>query len=149
VDPQATQKISREELEMVLKGTKSGTRAAVRSAPDLEDQGYPGPRDDAPQEMIPIDSAGFEDFERATLPTASTSVVPSTVHAPPDARPSAPRVVAKWRAAWRRIQMKTTRWRRIQMTPRMALIGGTVAIVVVTLSAIFGFFAARGILGLK
>ena len=61
----ATQKISREQLEEALKRTKSGTRRAVRSDPDLPDLPEPevvdflGPRDDTVPQLAHIDPSSL------------------------------------------------------------------------------------------
>lgn len=109
-DPQATQKISKEELDAVLKRTKSGTRRAVetlRAAPlrpsgetpgegsgarpaptvprefpvtALPDAAFPGPRDDAPEVSI----VRIDSVEMAAIDPAS---LPAPVEAFPPPTP--------------------------------------------------------------
>ncbi len=92
-DPQATQKISREQLEDALRRTKSGTRPATRSAPDLASDAFAGPRDDdAPQiTIVRIDSMEMSVFDPSTLPAPITEPRVTS-----DVCPSA-------RASWRRV----------------------------------------------
>jgi hypothetical protein len=104
-DPQATQKISREELDAVLKRTKSGTRRAVRSEPEVETprdssagevsgaraieplrsppahdvsrESLPGPRDDSPEiSIMRIDSVELSAIDPASLPAPAPQASP-------------------------------------------------------------------------
>lgn len=138
-----TQKISREELDAVLKRTKSGTRPIVRSEPNLDDQVYAGPRDSCPQiTIVSIDTIELEEPELPAppadvpAPLVAPASTPSADEAPEraSADPVAPRVGAVG---------------RFQITPRMAFIGGIAVAVLIALAAFLGFFAGRVIPGVK
>lgn len=174
-DPQATQKISREQLEEALKRTKSGTRAAVRSEPDLDGEGYAGPRDDSPQvTIVRIDSIELETIDPSSLPPAGT--MPVIVTTPMDVAASLPRPAsspqpvsgsplptamtaravdmndsgAHDRASGPRVvDRRRAPSSRLQITPRVAFIVGLAVVVALALAAFLGFFAGRGVPGLK
>jgi hypothetical protein len=97
-----TQKISREELEEALKRTKSGTRRAIRSEPELppnendarrERDSLPGPRDDednpnvGPQvTIVRIDSVEMDAIDPLSLPpmrSTPASATPTPARATP------------------------------------------------------------------
>lgn len=166
-DPQATQKISRETLEAVLKGTKSGFRPAVRSEPDLTgaraQESFEGPRDDAPQITITgIHSMEFDAIDPATIAAMSASFeasssssmraaasadrisTPAPVTSPvtsfvPIPVPKGSSEGAIARATPRRAVLTT----RLHITRRMAFVAGVVVAVVMTVAALVGFFAGR------
>lgn len=175
-DPQATQKISREQLEEALKRTKSGTRPVVRSEPSLDDQGYAGPRDDShdsPQVTIArIDSVEVETIDPSSLPPPSA--MPVIVTTPMDAGISLARpasgaqpmaapfggstvATAAERDAGaddrssgpRVIDRRRAPAQRLQITPRMAFVAGMTVAVIVALAAFLGFFAGRGLPSLR
>ncbi len=141
-DPQATQKISREQLEEALRRTKSGTRAALRSDPLLEraaspseDESFAGPRDDGPEvTIVGIDTMELDAYDLVALPAMATGATPArpTPLTPPIATP----------LAWPRPGAASPT-RRLHITPQLALLVGLAAVAFVTLAAIIGFFAGR------
>lgn len=146
-DPQATQKISKEQLEAVLQRTKSGTRAAQRSEPRLEDEAwrasernYAGPRDTGPEiTIVGIHTAEeFEALDPASLPTQSTA--PSATQ--PAVSPLAASIATKVAAANPRLSRPSVT-RRLRVTPQLALLVGLAIFAFVTLAAVVGFFAGR------
>jgi hypothetical protein len=135
-DPQATQKISREQLEDALRRTKSGTRPAVRSEPGLQRDSLPGPRDDEGPEItiVRIDSVELSVIDPASFPPPrETSLV-----TPSQASPLSPSIVT---ATPRSLTSSLTR--RLHITPRLAFLAGLAVVVFVTLAAVVGFFAGR------
>jgi hypothetical protein len=87
VDPQATQKISRYELDEALRRTKSGTRPVVRSEPELASEDYSGPRDTSPEiTIVRIDSVEVEAFDPTSLPRSGA--LPARTSPAPAAPPS-------------------------------------------------------------
>lgn len=185
VDPQATQKISREELEEALRRTKSGTRQAVRSEPDFDVHGYAGPRDDSPQiTIVRIDSMELEAIDPSTLPAPSaptpgaltttallprhtpSGTMPIIVTTPMDVAASLPRPTTGVHesgasaadaiprtndraSAARVIERSRALTQRLHVTPRMAFIAGIAVAALVALAALVGFFAGRGVPGVK
>lgn len=136
-----TQKISREQLEDALRRTKSGTRRAIRSEPELpaddndprrERDSLPGPRDDqdnphvGPQvTIVRIDSVEMDVLDPPTAPSATAPVLKA-----PGA-PLAPRT------------RPTGATDRVHITPRAAFVAGLAVAVFVLLAAGIGFFAGR------
>lgn len=167
-DPQATQKISREQLDAALKRTKSGTRRAVRSEPDLEQDSrdaFAGPRDDGPQvtivqidsvELDTIDPASFAAMNAlpphpasvattaspATLtPSPGTPISPTSAHAVELPEPGA-------RASFERLIHRRGRaevTRGLRITPRAAFLVGLAVALFVLVAALVGFVAGRGL----
>lgn len=150
-DPQATQKISREQLEQALRRTKSGTRRAMRSEPELEGD-LTGPRDDAPAHertpdddapqitIVRIDSMGLGELEPVD-PLSLPPIQSSPVAIPrPASRPEVHPRPATHGSVWTR---------RIELSPRLAFTAGIVVTVLVLLAAFFGFFAGRVLPGSK
>ncbi|CAN5910530.1 hypothetical protein BH11MYX4_BH11MYX4_55520 [soil metagenome] len=129
VDPQATQKISREMLDDALRRTKSGTRPAMRSEHEPEhhdDDSFFGPRDSTPEiTIVRIDSMEMSVFDPAGLPppapAPATTEVPSHITPIPVAPPS----------------------RRLHVTPRLAFLVGLAVATFIAGAAIIGFFAGR------
>jgi len=155
-DAQATQKISREQLDEALKRTKSGTRRSVRSEHEINE--LAGPRDDSPQITITsIDSVEFSTIDPSSLPAASPSPlslfseatadaeaaeIADALHPPaldpPASLATSPASVPRTRA--------TGEWIRSRViTPRAAFIAGIAVAVFVVLAAVLGFVAGRGI----
>jgi hypothetical protein len=169
VDPQATQKISRYELDEALRRTKSGTRPVVRSEPDFDDEDFAGPRDTSPEITIErIDSVEIEAFERASLPRsgalpARTSATPPAalpvvaVATPLDldpplaCGPPPPYEVAASGDGMHEPSASAPAPRdvatrpRLHITPRIAFVAGIAVAALVTLAAFLGFFAGRGL----
>ena len=144
-DPQATQKISKEQLEAALKRTKSGMRAAQRSEPRLEDEAwrasegnYAGPRDTGPEiTIVGIHTAEeFEALDPASLPT------PSATQPAPAVSPLAASIATNVAAAASRLSMHSGT-RRLRITPQLAVLVGLTIFAFVTLAAVVGFFAGR------
>lgn len=159
-DPYATQKISRAQLEEALKRTKSGTRRALRSEPEIppnendprrERDSLPGPRedDDSPQmgpqvTIVRIDSVELEAIDPLSLPPMRSTpgiptpmgsmLSPMVIQTP--VRSSAPVVdVDRKRRYWAT--------NRLHITPRIAFIAGLAVALFVLLAASVGFFAGR------
>jgi hypothetical protein len=166
-DPQATQKISREQLDAALKRTKSGTRRAVRSEPDLEQEShdaFAGPRDDGPQvTIVRIDSIELDAIDPASFaamnalpphpaslgktaspttltpsPSPGTPISPTSAHAVELPEPGARASFA--RLIHRRVDLP----QGLRITPRMAFLAGLAVAVFVVVAALVGFFAGRG-----
>lgn len=116
-DPQATQKISREQLEAALGRTKSGTRAATRSTPI------------------------FEELEQESAQAAEALLEP-----PPTASPLTPLTrldTSLVSPAVRARSKSRSMMQRMRATPRTAFIAGVGVAVFVTLVALLAFFAGR------
>ena len=133
-DPQATQKISREMLDDVLRRTKSGTRPASRShhdGPSIKigagkpnDDSFMGPRDSAPDiTIVKIDSTELSVVDPSSLRREHASETPS--HVTPIAVAVSPLS------------------RRLHVTRRFAFIVGLLLLAFVGLAAAIGFFAGR------
>lgn len=167
-DPQATQKISREQLEEALRRTKSGTRPVVRSEPNLDDQPYSGPRDDSPQvTIVRIDSMELETIDPSTLPAPSAQPLASGASVAPRATPSGampvivttpmevaaalsrPPPSAQAQPAPPVIARRGGPTLRLHLTPRVAFFGAVAVALVIMLAAFVGFFAGRGVPGVK
>ena len=135
-DPQATQRISREELEEALRRTKSGMRAAVRSSPEVDRGSLAGPRDDEGPEIavVPVDGVEVAAVAPASLPPP----VATSVATPSKASPLSPSI--NLRPSERSLSSLT---RRLHVTPQLALLVGLAIVAFVTLAAIVGFFAGR------
>jgi hypothetical protein len=161
-DPQATQKISREELDAVLKRTKSGVRTAVRSQPEIEvevevevePERFPGPRDSATSELeaevlrVPampsrvVPSSGAMRAAPAAMPVITTSpfevaaalAQPAAEEAPSATPPAAPPEAAEEPIAAAPV------W----LTARAALLGGLALAALIAVAALVGFLAGRG-----
>ena len=142
-DPQATQKISREQLEAALLRTKSGTRPATRSTPNFDESNFDAPaqgathaeppfvepRDDSPQVTIErIDSMEFDAIDPGTLPPMS---------------PLTPLDISLVSPAARARTESRSLMQRLRATPRMAFVTGIAVAVCVTLVALMAFFAGR------
>ncbi len=168
VDPQATQKISRAQLDEALKRTKSGTRRALRSQPDFDDEtarardSLPGPRDDedlrsedspheAPQvTIVRIDSIELEPIDPLSLPPIRSTPMNAMIMSPlemrviPTARTGTPLVDRKHgprRSFWAT--------ERLHITPRTAFIAALALALFVLLAASVGFFAGRIVPGTR
>lgn len=143
-DPQATQKISLADLEAALRRTKSGTRAAQRSEPRLDDEVFAGPRDDSPEiTIVGIDTAEeFEAVDPSTLISTPAAPSDTRVATPTAASPLASSIDTKLALANRR-SAKPAVTRRLHVTPQLALLVGLALLAFVTLAAIIGFFAGR------
>jgi hypothetical protein len=158
-DPQATQKISRAQLEQALKRTKSGTRRALGSQPDVEhDDAFSGPRDDADDAplvtIVRIDSIELEPVDPLSLPPIASSPIVSAVRAVRTPSAMSPVLeLAELAPESIRARRRTPRmagWtRRIHVTPRLAFAAGIAVSVLVLLAAFFGFFAGRVLPGSK
>lgn len=162
-DPAATQKISRAQLEEALKRTKSGTRRALRSEPEIppnendprrERDSLPGPREDddspliGPQvTIVRIDSVEMDAIDPLSLPpiratpgtpTPMGSLLPrlSPMVIQTPGRSSAPVVEVD-----RKRRYGATN--RLHVTPRTAFIAGLAVALFVLLAASVGFFAGR------
>ena len=124
-DPQATQKISREMLDDVLRRTKSGTRPASRSHHDgANDDSFMGPRDSAPDvTIVKIDSMDLSVLDPSSPPPG---------HASETSSPVTPIAVAV-----------SPRSRRLHVTPRLAFIVSLLLVAFVGLAAAIGFLAGR------
>ncbi len=124
-DPHATQKISREMLDDVLRRTKSGTRPATRSHHDAErsaddEDSFLGPRDSAPEiTIVKIESVAMSVFDPAAPP-------PPTLEPHLAPRPS-PVLLS----------------RRLYVTPRLAFLAGLAVVAFIGIAAVVGFFAGR------
>lgn len=146
-DPQATQKISRAQLDEALKRTKSGTRRSVHSQHEIDE--LSGPRDDdAPRDdddspqitIVRIDSLEVDRLaELETVDPLSLPPAPSAPFVAPLSTPSTPGPLA--------IEASLPRSRGLPITPRTAFIAGVLVAVFVALAASLGFFAGRGIGG--
>ena len=161
-EPGVTQKISREELEEALKRTKSGTRRAIRSEPELppnendarrERDSLPGPRDDednphvGPQvTIVRIDSIEMDAIDPLSLPpmrsTPASAMAARGTPTPMGSMmspmiiqtPGTP-LVARKRFYWAT--------ERVQVTPRAAFIAGLAVALFVLVAAGIGFLAGR------
>jgi hypothetical protein len=146
---QATQEISREELEDALRRTKSGTRAVVRPEPKPvlsrphEDVGphhdsLPGPRDDEGPEItiLRIDSVEFSVIDPASLPPPAAMHIPT----PWAASPLHPSITTA-SAAPRSLPASMTRG--LHLTPRLAFLIGVGLVAFVVLVGMVGFLAGR------
>ena len=130
-DPQATQKISREQLDEALKRTKSGTRPIVRSEPAIEEELFSGPRDDAPQITITkIESMEFEAIDPSTLPRPPTPLASLDTSIEASNAPT-PR------------HRSSTLTQRLRSSPQIAIFAGLAIVAFITLAAVIGFFAGR------
>lgn len=171
-DPNATQKISREQLEDAIRRTKSGTRQRVISEIELE-EGLSGPRDDSPDLSPEVTIVRTDSVELESLPTSSSATPgsiaamgtmtamssqviarPLTASSPlqSSALPSTPTPFARVSAhaalspGARRGRLRTLGY-GLQMTPRAAFLIGVAVALVVALAAMVGFFAGRGVAG--
>jgi hypothetical protein len=164
-DPYATQKISRAQLEEALKRTKSGTRRALRSEPEIppnendprrERDSLPGPRedDDSPQmgpqvTIVRIDSVEMEAIDPLSLPPIRSTPSPGTRATPtPMGSMLSPMVIqTPGRSASPVLEVDRRRryWatNRLHITPRTAFIAGLAVALFVLLAASVGFFAGR------
>jgi hypothetical protein len=164
-DPAATQKISREQLEEALKRTKSGTRRALRSEPELppnendprrERDSLPGPREDddspltGPQvTIVRIDSVEIESIDPLSLPPIRSTPSPPARSTPtPMGSMLSPMVIrTPGRSSTLAVAVDRKRryWatNRLHITPRAAFIAGLAVALFVLLAAAVGFFAGR------
>lgn len=170
-DPHATQKISRAQLEEALKRTKSGTRRALRSEPEIppndnderrERDSLPGPREDddspnvAPQvTIVRIDSVEMETIDPLSLPAnRSTPVMrtPGTAMRAPTGTPTpmgsmmSPMIIqTPVKPAAPVVDRNRRYWatNRLHITPRTAFIAGLAVALFILLAASIGFFAGR------
>jgi hypothetical protein len=160
VDQLATQKISKELLEEALSRTKSGTRAVVRSEPFLERADDSVPPDSGRPTVLDATAAAFHDgleaapvngvddqrFGRHVLGTQRILTGPSAPHATGSSAPSAggpsvtgapspystaPQPVAKGRPLW--------------LSPSGLFLVAVLVGVGLTLAAVVGFLAGRGL----
>jgi hypothetical protein len=131
-DPQATQKISREQLDDALRRTKSGTRTALRSEPEIDRDSLPGPRDTGPEiTIVRIDSVELSVFDPASFPPSVPEPAPSSTRTAPVA------------AASSRRSLTSSLTRRLHVTPQLAFLVGLAIVTFVTLAAIGGFVVGR------
>lgn len=167
-DPGATQKISRAQLEEALKRTKSGTRRALRSEPEIppnendprrERDSLPGPREDddsphiGPQvTIVRIDSVEMETIDPLSLPPIRSTPSPG-----PRATPTpmgsvlnglSPMVIqtpGRSSVPVVEVDRKRRYWatNRLHITPRTAFIAGLAVALFALLAASVGFFAGR------
>jgi hypothetical protein len=165
-----TQKISRAALEEALKRTKSGTRRALRSEPEIPPDendarreprdSLPGPRDDednphvGPQvTIVRIDSIELDAIDPLSLPPMRSTPVATPTSAMP-ARGSMTPMGSMMSPAEIRVtptpgtplfDRKRRSWatQRVQLTPRTAFIAGLAIALFVLLAACVGFFAGR------
>jgi hypothetical protein len=160
-DAQATQKISREQLEEALKRTKSGTRRATRSDPALpppEEVDFLGPRDDTAPPLFHIDPSSLSPVPATATATATASASASATAEPAasvetaaSADPvvivesvtfveSADELVAPERSAEHAPPARDV---TLRVAPRTAFVAGLGVMVLVMLAALVGFFAGR------
>ena len=167
-DPQATQKISRAQLEEALKRTKSGTRRALRSEPELppnendprrERDSLPGPREDddspliGPQvTIVRIDSVEMEAIDPLSLPPMRSTPSPGTRGTPTPMgsvlnglSPMVIQTPGRSAPPLLEVDRKRGYWatNRLHVTPRTAFIAGLAVALFVLLAASLGFFAGR------
>lgn len=169
-DPQATQKISREQLDEALKRTKSGTRLAVRSEPKLEQdaqEAFAGPRDDGPEvTIVRIDSVELDTIDPASFAAMNALPPLAASHATTGLGPTAPPTTLTpsritpitpissrsvelpdpgARASFSRLMHRRVDLTQgLRITPRMAFIAGLGIALFVLVAAFIGFFAGRG-----
>jgi hypothetical protein len=140
-DPYATQKISREQLEEALKRTKSGTRRALRSEPEIppnendprrERDSLPGPRedDDNPHIGPQVTIVRIDSVEMETIDPLSLAPIRSTRSPAARATPTP-------------IDSILSPTSRLHVTPRIAFIAGLAVALFALLAAAIGFFAGR------
>jgi hypothetical protein len=167
-DPYATQKISREQLEEALKRTKSGTRRALRSEPEIppnendprrERDSLPGPREDddsphiGPQvTIVRIDSVEMETIDPLSLPPMRSTPSPSARATPTPMgsvlnglSPMVVQTPGRSSAPIVQVDRKRRYWatNRLHITPRIAFIAGLAVALFALLTAAIGFFAGR------
>jgi hypothetical protein len=155
-----TQKISREQLEEALKRTKSGTRRAVRSEPEIppndndprrERDSLPGPRDDednphvGPQvTIVRIDSVEMDVIDPPSMPVRTMPTPMGGMMSPSEIRvvptPGTPHLARK------RFNWATE---RVHITPRTAFVAGLAVALFVLVAAAIGFFAGRVLPGAR
>jgi hypothetical protein len=160
-DAQATQKISREQLEEALKRTKSGTRRATRSDPALpapEEVDFLGPRDDTAPPLFHIDPSSLSPVPAAAA-TAATAEPTTAATAEPEASvervASADPVVSVESVAFVEAaddllgpersaeSARPARDVALRVAPRTAFVAGLGVVMLVMLAALVGFFAGR------
>lgn len=156
-DAQATQKISREQLDEALKRTKSGTRRAVRSDPSLpapEEIDFLGPRDDTAPLLGHIDPSSL-----SPIPAAAVAIVEDAADAGPRPKPArTPESVAlsklaelaEAEASAEPLAFVVTEEEErpvgdttLRLRPRMAFVLGLAIAALVLLAGLVGFFAGR------
>jgi hypothetical protein len=165
-DQHATQRISREQLDEALNRTKSGTRLAVRSSPDLTElhdpaaeprdplasprDSFAGPRDDdGPQiTIVRIDSVELSTIDPSIFPTV---VAPSQSQAPVMVIPTPgfPNIDTTARASSTsspRVVSRRGSWtHQLPLSPRAAFFAGLTVAMIVLLAACVGFLFGRGV----
>ena len=166
-----TQKISRAELEEALKRTKSGTRRAIRSEPEIPPDendarreprdSLPGPRDDEDNPhvgpevtIVRIDSVEIDAIDPLSLPPMRSTPAPATPASAMPARGTMTPMGSMMSPAEIHVihtpgtplvDRKRRSWvtQRVQLTPRNAFIAGLAVALFVLLAACAGFFAGR------
>jgi hypothetical protein len=169
-DPQATQKISRADIDAVLQRTKSGTRAVVRpkSQPSMwqdeaTDPDAPsGPRDDDAPEIMIVGIDSVEPSDSApTSARPSAPSMPARMGTPARAMPAdvapaaatleeraptnttAPSAFAPAPAPASSPAPPAEDVSRVALTPRLAFVTGIALVAFITLAALIGFLAGR------
>lgn len=133
-----TQKISRAELDDALNRTKSGTRVALRSEPELGGDSFAGPRDDGPEvTIVCIETMELSVIDPASLPPPREALVTSPQASPPSPSLTTPSLLASRRS------LTSSLTRRFHVTPQLAFLVGVALVSMVALAAILGFFAGR------
>lgn len=136
LDPQATQKISREQLDAVLKGTTSGFRPAVRSEPGVVEPDAPTDLADVMLDSLRSLEAGDANANADEVDAArNTAIATPEVMAPVTSFEPLPEVVARASAQ----QLTPLRLReRLPVPARIALL----AVSAIVLSIAFGSLIA-------
>jgi hypothetical protein len=153
-DAQATQKISRAQLDEALKRTKSGTRRAVRSDPTLpapEEVDFLGPRDDTAPLLGHIDPSSLSPIPAAANVEEADAVPrPKPARTPESVALSKLAELAEAEASAEPLAFVVTdeakrpdRDTILRLRPRTAFVLGVAVAALVMLAGLFGYFAGR------